>query len=100
MHCKPYRVVQITVAGVCLCVALDQEGTIVAAEGIDKCGKGVLQMTFVFLSETGPRALDSQEDAALTPLRIPVDAVEMTGFSRADNDMVGLLMKACAQRVA
>ena len=97
MHCKPQRVVQIKVAGVCLRIALDQEGTIVAAEGIDKCGKGVLQMTFVSLSETGPIALDSQEDAALTPLRIPVDAVEMAGFSRADNDRVGLLM---TQRVA
>ena len=57
-------------------------------------------MTFVSLSETGPRALDSQEDAALTTLRIPVDAVEMTGFSCADNDRVGLSMKVCAQIVA
>ena len=57
-------------------------------------------MTFAPLSETGPRALDSQENAALRSRRIPVDAVEMTGFSRADNDRVGLLMKACAQRVA
>ena len=75
-----------------------QEGTVVAAEGIDKSGKGVLQITFMDLSKTDPRALESQRDAASTSLRIPVDVVEMMGFSRAEEDEVGLFMRVCAHK--
>ena len=78
-------------SGLCVCAlhALYQEGIVVAAEGIDKSGKGVLRMTLVpLMTKTGPRELDSQEDGTSTSLRIPVDALEMTGFDYADNDKV------------
>ena len=83
--------------GVCVCDILlfslpTQEGTVVAAEGIDKFGKGVLRMSFIPLSETGTIRVDSQADVASTSLRIPVDALEMTGFGRSNNDKVGLLL--------
>ena len=65
----------------------------VAAEGIDKSGKGVLRMSFMPLSESGTIRLDSQMDAASSSLRIPVDALEIRGFGRSNNDMVGLLPK-------
>ena len=84
---------------VCALILSTRRDLIVAAEGIDKSGKGVLRIAFVPLSETGPRALDNQKDAASTSLRIPVDAVEMMGFSRAEDDKVGLPMKVCTQRV-
>ena len=78
--------------GVLLCSLATQEGTVVAAEGIDKFGKGVLRMSFMPLSETGTIRVNSQADAASTSLRIPVDALEMTGFGRSNNDKVGLLL--------
>ena len=68
-----------------------QEDTVVAAEGIDKLGKGVLLVSFTPVTNTALDGLGLQEDASMESdiqRRIPVDALEVVGI-RCSDEVLG-----------
>ena len=58
-----------------------QEAVVVAAEGIDKFGKGVLQVSMDFATTTASCEKDSMTGDRT--FRAPIDALEAVGFGHA-----------------
>ena len=64
-----------------------QEAVVVAAEGIDEFGKGVLQVSMDIATTTV--YCDNDPLAGERTFRAPVDALEVVGFGHADKVRCG-----------